>query len=278
MLADRYRAVRARSVALAASLTPEDAQLQSMPDASPAKWHLAHTSWFFEQFALGAETGYVPVDADWTYLFNSYYDAVGERHARPRRGMLSRPSLERVLAHREAVDERMGALFQRGLSDEVTTIVTLGLQHEQQHQELLLTDIKHAFWSQPLLPAWREDLPVPAAATASPLGWVEGTEGVVEIGAAPWPGSDAFAFDSESPRHRTFLQRHALADRLVTNAEYRDFIEQGATASPATGSAPDGRPSRPKAGAHRCTGTTTSNASSPWAGCARSTRMPRCAT
>ena len=225
--------MRARSRALAASLTPEDAQLQSMADASPAKWHLAHTTWFFEQFALGADPAYVPVEAGWGYLFNSYYDAVGERHARPRRGMLSRPSLVQVLAHREAVDARMDALLRAGPARSVAQVVELGLQHEQQHQELLLTDIKHAFWSQPLRPAWRDDLPQPPAARAAPLRWVTGAEGIVEVGAPSWPASDAFAFDSESPRHRAVLHPHALADRLVTNGEYREFIDAGGYRDPA---------------------------------------------
>lgn len=230
-LEQRYGRVRARSVALAASLSPEDAQLQSMEDASPAKWHLAHTSWFFEQFALGADPGYVPLDAGWTYLFNSYYDAVGERHERPRRGMLSRPSLAQVLSHRSSVDARMERLL-RDPAPRVAQIVAMGLQHEQQHQELLLTDIKHAFSSQPLKPAWRDDLPLPPPARDVPLRWIEGAEGIVEIGAAPWPENDAFAFDNESPRHRTLLQPHALANRPVTNGEYRDFIDDGGYREP----------------------------------------------
>ena len=203
-----------------------------MPDASPAKWHLAHTSWFFEQFVLGAEPGYAPLDPEWAYLFNSYYDAVGERHARPARGMLSRPRLARVLAHREAVDARMEVLLRVGPAPDIAQVVELGLQHEQQHQELLLTDIKHAFWSQPLRPAWRTDLPIPPAAAPSPMRWCAGIEGIVEAGAPPWPGSGTFAFDNESPRHRTFLSPHALADRLVTNAEYRAFVEQGGYRQP----------------------------------------------
>ena len=230
-LARRYRAVRARSVALAESLSPEDAQLQSMEDASPAKWHLAHTSWFFEQFALGADPAYVPLDANWAYLFNSYYDTVGERHARPRRGMLSRPSLAQVLAHRNSIDARMEVLLSDP-SPRVAQVVAMGLQHEQQHQELLLTDIKHAFWSQPLKPAWRTDLPLPPPAREVPLRWIDGVDGIVEIGAPPWPAHDAFAFDNESPRHGTLLQPHALANRLVTNGEYRDFIADGGYREP----------------------------------------------
>ena len=230
-LARRYRTVRARSVALAESLSPEDAQLQSMEDASPAKWHLAHTSWFFEQFALGADPAYVPLDANWAYLFNSYYDTVGERHARPRRGMLSRPSLAQVLAHRNSIDARMEVLL-RDPSPRVAQVVAMGLQHEQQHQELLLTDIKHAFWAQPLKPAWRTDLPLPPPTREVPLRWIDGLDGIVGIGAPPWPGHDAFAFDNESPRHRTLLHPHSLANRLVTNGEYRDFIADGGYREP----------------------------------------------
>ena len=230
-LADRYRELRARTLALAASLSAEDAQLQSMPDASPAKWHLAHTSWFFEQFALGADPGYVPVDPHWAYLFNSYYQRVGPRHARPRRGLLSRPSLRQVLEHRALVDERMDLLL-LDPSPRLLQVVELGLQHEQQHQELLLTDIKHAFWSQPLRPAWRDDLPTPPAAVEVPLRWIPGAEGIVEIGAPAWPADAAFAFDNESPRHRTLLQPHALANRPVTNAEFRAFVEEGGYREP----------------------------------------------
>ena len=202
-----------------------------MPEASPAKWHLGHTSWFFEQFALSADPPYVPIDAHWAYLFNSYYQRVGEAHARPRRGMLSRPTLRHVLDHRAAIDARMEAAL-RDPSPRMAQVVELGLQHEQQHQELLLTDIKHAFWSQPLRPPWRGDLPVPRAAEAAPLRWIAGAEGIVEAGAPAWPANDAFAFDSESPRHRVLLQPHALANRPVTNAEYRRFIEEGGYREP----------------------------------------------
>ena len=202
-----------------------------MPDASPAKWHLAHTSWFFEQFALGSRPGYVPVDPDWAFLFNSYYTQVGAMHPRPARGLLSRPALQQVLDHRAAVDARMDVLL-RDPPPRVAQVVELGLQHEQQHQELLLTDIKHAFWSQPLRPAWRADLPAAAPAAEVPLCWVAGGEGVVEVGAPPWPAHARFAYDNESPRHGTLLQPHALANRLVTNAEYRAFIEAGGYRDP----------------------------------------------
>ena len=202
-----------------------------MPDASPAKWHLAHTSWFFEQFVLSSDPAYVPVDAHWAYLFNSYYQRIGEAHARPHRGMLSRPTLRQVLGHRAAIDARMEAAL-RDPSPRTAQVVELGLQHEQQHQELLLTDIKHVFWSQPLRPAWRDDLPVPRAADEVPLGWVAGAEGIVEVGAPAWPANGAFAFDSESPRHRVLLQPHALANRPVTNAEFKRFIDEGGYREP----------------------------------------------
>ena len=231
-LAALYRHVRARSRALAAPLSAEDAMLQSMDDASPAKWHLAHTSWFFEQFVLAAQPGYHAIDGDWAYLFNSYYNSVGPMHARPRRGLLSRPSLAQVLAHRDAVDARMEPVL-RDPAPQAAQVVMLGLQHEQQHQELLLTDIKHAFWCHPLGPAYRDDLVAPPAASAAPLQWIAGAEGVVEIGAPPWPEHADFAFDNESPRHRAMLAPHALASRPVSNGEYRDFIADDGYRNPA---------------------------------------------
>ena len=238
-LAARYSHVRARSVALAAPLSPEDAMLQSMPDASPAKWHLAHSGWFFEQFVLGAQPGYRAIDADWAYLFNSYYQSVGPMHARPRRGLLSRPTLAQVLDYRAQVDARIAHGFERGDFDrEAQQRIVLGLQHEQQHQELLLTDIKHAFWCNPLRPAYRDDVALATGAggsvDAAPLRWIAGSEGVVEIGAPRWPeDGDAFAFDNESPRHRVLLQPHTLASRPVSNGDYRAFIDAGGYRSPA---------------------------------------------
>lgn len=151
----KFRAVRARSRLLAAGLSAEDAALQSMPDASPAKWHLAHTTWFFEQFVLGAEAGYVPVHPRWDYLFNSYYQSVGPMHARPQRGLLSRPGFDEVLAYRHEVEARIGDLLARSDDPELLRRITLGLHHEQQHQELLLTDIKHLFSLNPLEPAFK---------------------------------------------------------------------------------------------------------------------------
>jgi ergothioneine biosynthesis protein EgtB len=234
-LSRRYAEVRAATRGLAAPLSPEDAAVQSMEDASPAKWHLAHTTWFFEQFVLGVRPGYTPVAPEWHYLFNSYYNSAGPMHARPRRGLVSRPGLAEVLAYRGEVDARMERAFAAGEFDagELQRI-ELGLHHEQQHQELLLTDILHAFSCNPLLPAYRAHLPaVPRDADPGPLEWVRGAEGIVEIGAPGWPGSGSFAFDNESPRHRVLLQPHALANRLVTNAEYRLFVEDGGYGTPA---------------------------------------------
>jgi len=237
-LAARYSHVRARSVALAAPLSPEDAMLQSMPDASPCKWHLAHSTWFFEQFVLGAQPGYCAIDAHWAYLFNSYYQSVGPMHARPQRGLLSRPTLAQVLDYRAQVDTRIALGFERGNFDRVSQQqIELGLQHEQQHQELLLTDLKHAFWCNPLRPAYRDDLRPTrprVASAAGPLRWIAGAEGIVEIGAARWPQvARQFSFDQESPRHRALLAPHALAQRPVSNADYRGFIEAGGYRMPA---------------------------------------------
>ncbi len=233
VLAARFARVRARTAQLAAPLSAEDAMVQSMPDASPAKWHLAHSTWFFEQFVLGAEAGYVPVNTDWLYLFNSYYQSVGPMHARLHRGLVSRPGLDEVRGYRDEVEARMARAFAQNRFDgDVLRRIELGLHHEQQHQELLLTDIKHALWSNPLRPAYRDDLAPAPTRPAAPMTWVDGATGVVEIGAPPWPDSADFAFDSESPRHSVLLQPHALASRPVTNAEYRDFILDGGYRAP----------------------------------------------
>ena len=226
-LAARYRTVRARSIALAAPLSAEDAMVQSMPDASPTKWHLAHTTWFFERFVLGAQPHYAPVDPQWDYLFNSYYNSVGPMHARPRRGLVSRPSLVEVLEYREEVDARMARRFEAGdLDAQDARVLLLGTHHEQQHQELLLTDIKHALWCNPLAPAYREDLPH-RTGPETPLRWIARDEAIVELGAAPWPQAASFAYDNESPRHRALVGAHALASRPVSNGEYAQFVADG---------------------------------------------------
>ena len=232
-LAARYRGVRACTQALAAPLSAEDAMVQSMPDASPAKWHLAHTTWFFERFVLARQPGYRAVEPRWDVLFNSYYQSVGPMHARPRRGLLSRPSLDDVLGYRETIDARVARRFEAGdLDDDALQVLMLGTHHEQQHQELLLTDIKHALWCNPLRPAYRSDLSRTPAA-AMPLRWTAHAESIVEVGADAWPQAPAFAFDNESSRHRVLVSAHALAQRPVSNAEYRAFIDDGGYADPA---------------------------------------------
>lgn len=229
-ISDAYRAVRARSCALAAPLSAEDACVQSMPDASPAKWHLAHTSWFFERFVLAAHApGYREFHERFEYLFNSYYFTVGQMHLRPRRGLITRPSLTEVLDYRAHVDAAVAKLLEREQGNpELEFLVVLGMHHEQQHQELLLTDIKHLFAQNPLLPAYVER-PGPVADDAAPLRWIRGGAGLVEVGHA----GEGFAFDNETPRHRVLLGEHSLASRLVTNAEYREFIDAGGYAEPA---------------------------------------------
>ena len=227
-LAARYAAVRARSVELAAPVSAEDAMLQSMPDASPTKWHLAHTTWFFETFVLAALPGHRAVDATWQVLFNSYYQSVGPQHARPQRGLLSRPSLAAVLDYRARIDAGLhDAIAQGRLDEALRRRVELGLQHEQQHQELMLTDLLHALSCNPLRPAYRDDLPARGDA-AGTMAWQRFDEAIVEIGAAPWPeATNDFAFDAESPRHRALIGPFALATRPVTCGEYRAFIHDG---------------------------------------------------
>src|SRR5438067_7033358 len=201
--AARYAAVRAATQALAAPLSAEDCALQSMPDASPVKWHLAHTTWFFETFVLEPhEPGFVPFDPSFRYLFNSYYNGVGARHPRPQRGLLTRPSLEGVLAWRRDIDRRLGALLaSRGASGgELAALVALGLQHEQQHQELILTDVKHLLAQNPLSPAYH-DAPPGESGAPGPLEWIDYPGGLAEIGHA----GASFAFDNEAPRHRVYL-------------------------------------------------------------------------
>lgn len=225
-LASRFAAVRALSADLVAPLSDADATIQSMDDASPAKWHLAHTTWFFETFVLRDHVpGYRLFDERWPFLFNSYYEAEGQRHARPRRGMLSRPSLDEILRYRAAVDAALLAVLP-DLSEEARSLVDLGCHHEEQHQELLLTDILHHFSINPLEPAiWPGDAKVPVA-LPGPITWLEGRAGTVEIGAFA-QSSQSFAFDCEGPRHTQLLHPHALADRTVTNGEWAAFIADG---------------------------------------------------
>jgi ergothioneine biosynthesis protein EgtB len=222
-----FERVRSRTLALAAPLSAEDACVQSMPEASPTKWHLAHTTWFFEQFLLGRDARYEPVNRDWHYLFNSYYQSVGPMHARPHRGLLTRPSLDEILRYRAIVDERMAGLIAAHEDAETAERVILGLHHEQQHQELILTDIKHLLSCNPLEPAYGDIGPRGRSAAVA-LAFIPGAEGIQEIG----HGGDGFAFDCETPRHRTLLHPHALANRLVTNAEFREFIDDGGYETP----------------------------------------------
>jgi ergothioneine biosynthesis protein EgtB len=224
-LAEDFRATRALIEALVAPLSDADASVQSMPDASPAKWHLAHTTWFWETFLLRDHApGYRLFNADWPYLFNSYYEAEGARLGRALRGMLSRPSLAEVLAWRAHVTQAMAPL----LADRaLEPLIRLGIAHEQQHTELLLTDIKHAFFANPLGPAmWPAEARsrhAPAARAAAP-GWHQHPGGIAWVGD---DGTRGFAFDNEGPRHRVLLEPFALADQLITNAEWAEFIAAG---------------------------------------------------
>jgi ergothioneine biosynthesis protein EgtB len=226
-LASRLFATRRLTLDLAAPLSDADATIQPFPDASPAKWHLAHTTWFFETFVLRDHApGYLMFDERWAYLFNSYYEAEGPRHARPRRGMLSRPSLDEVRAYRAHVDETLDAALP-ALAPRALDLIELGINHEQQHQELFLTDLLATLAENPLEPAYGT-LPPPACFAVEPLTFHSGREGIVEIGAR----DDGFAFDSERPRHRQFLAAHKLANRRVTNREWREFIQDGGYATP----------------------------------------------
>jgi len=220
-----YSRVRAQSLSLCDTLAAEDFVVQSMPDVSPTKWHLAHTSWFFERFLLQEfVTDYVPFHDAYDYLFNSYYYTVGQMHRRPERGLLSRPTVREIMNYRRHVDEAMNRLLtERGEDPDVAFLATLGLHHEQQHQELILTDIKHVFSRNPMKPALSDQLRKPPAAEAGVMRWVRGAEGPQEIGAA----GKSFCFDNETPRHTELLHPHELGSRLITNREYREFIEDG---------------------------------------------------
>jgi len=214
---------RALTVALTAPLSDADATVQSMPDASPAKWHLAHTTWFLETFVLRDHVpGYAAFDPSFAYLFNSYYEAEGARHSRTARGLLTRPALDRILAWRAHVDAAV-AVAMPSLGEDARALITLGIHHEQQHQELLQTDILHLFAQNPLAPAlWDHPRTAPAA-LPDPIRWITGRTGIVQIG----HDGTGFAFDCEGPRHDVLLHPHALADRPVTNAEWLHFIADG---------------------------------------------------
>jgi ergothioneine biosynthesis protein EgtB len=227
-LLQRYRRVRHASLDLAAPLCAEDMVIQSMPDASPTRWHLAHTTWFFEHFVLARQENFRPWRDGWDYLFNSYYYSVGEMYKRPQRGLLSRPTVTEVLEYREHTDERMTRMIETSHGDaEFDFLVILGLNHEQQHQELLLTDIKHAFSLNPLKPAYRADFKPPAT-RQNAMRFHDVLGGTLEIGADP---SD-FCFDNETPRHRVLLNDFSIASRPVNNAEFTEFIADGAYRRP----------------------------------------------
>jgi ergothioneine biosynthesis protein EgtB len=229
-LASRYREVRSRTEWLCEPLQTEDFVVSSMPDVSPTKWHLAHTSWFFETFVLAPhEQSYHSPDARYAFLFNSYYVQAGERHCRAQRGLATRPTVGEVFAYRAHVDEAVLALLDRIAEDTehpAVPLIELGVQHEQQHQELLVTDIKHVFWMNPLRPAYRPRLKEESGGVSSrALDWVSVADGVYRIGHAPETGG--FAFDNEGPPHRVFLEPYRIASRLATNGEYLAFVEDG---------------------------------------------------
>ena len=219
---DHFQHVRSHSEKLVEGLSDADTTAQSMDDASPAKWHLAHTSWFFETFLLRDNvSGYRLFDEAYPYLFNSYYEAEGARHARPERGLLTRPSLADVMSYRSQVDDAMAGAM-AAFPEKLLDLVELGLNHEQQHQELLLTDILHLFSRNPLKPVY-SSAPPERAFEPEPVQWIEGRTGIQQIG---YEGPD-FAFDCEGPRHDVLLYPHAIANRPVTNGDWLEFIEDG---------------------------------------------------
>ena len=228
-LAERFLAVRAQTEALAWPLTPEDCQLQSMPDASPTKWHLAHLTWFFETFILEKyEAAFEPFDARFRVLFNSYYNGIGDKHPRSERGLISRPALAEVLAYRAQVNERILAVLSKSpvaSGSELTQLLTLGLHHEQQHQELILTDIKHALSRNPAKPAYAKRWPL-ARIAPQPLRWHSYAGGLVQHGTDAQTPNE-FVFDNETPRHSVYLAPFELASRPVTNGDWLAFMADG---------------------------------------------------
>ena len=223
--ASRYREVRAATARLCDPLQTEDYVVSSMPDVSPTKWHLAHTSWFFETFVLAPFLpDYRALHPKYAFLFNSYYVQAGERHCRAQRGLVTRPSVAEVYAYRSHVDahmEQLIAAIDHDPHHPAAAVLELGMHHEQQHQELLLTDIKHVFWTNPMRPAYRADVRV--ASVPTPQGWAFIEAGIQEIGF----GDAGFHFDNEGPRHKTYLQHSVLAHRLTTNGEFAEFIADG---------------------------------------------------
>ena len=225
----RYRDVRAATVALALPLSDADATVQSMPDASPAKWHLAHTTWFFESMVLATDSSnYKAFDERFNFLFNSYYESVGARQPRPLRGLLTRPTLREILGYREYVDVAIAQLLQRTPTEKALKVIELGCHHEQQHQELLLTDILHLFAQNPLRPAYKDSVPLPVDPIDRSQTYLGFPGGLVDIGHR----GESFAFDCESPRHTVCIEPYRLSDRLVTNGEWAEFIEDGGYRDP----------------------------------------------
>jgi len=224
-LPTQYESVRALTVELTGTLMAEDTVVQSMPDVSPTKWHLAHVTWFFERFILEAHVpGYQVFDDRYDFILNSYYYTAGQMYARPKRGLLSRPTLVEVLDYRKHVDDAMlHLLSKRGDEDEIAFLATIGLHHEQQHHELILTDIKHVFSCNPMKPAVNPTLPHPPTSQAATLAFENVAGGIARIGA----NSENFCFDNETPRHDALLHDHRIANRLVTNGEYLEFIKAG---------------------------------------------------
>jgi ergothioneine biosynthesis protein EgtB len=229
ILADRLFDCRVQTTALTAGLTDADATVQSMEDASPTKWHLAHTTWFFEEFVLAPYApGYRPVNAQYRYLFTSYYDAVGPRHPRPLRGLLSRPTLAEIVDYRQRIDDALRGLLAGSPPQPALALIELGIQHEQQHQELLLTDLLHLFAQNPLRPVHHGRCDADCADTAPELNWIGFPGGHYDVGHAG-PG---FAFDCERPRHAVVLAPYMLANRPVTNQEWIEFIVDGGYRTP----------------------------------------------
>jgi len=231
-LADRFREVREFSAHLCETLEPEDYVVQSMPDVSPTKWHLAHTSWFFETFILKVwMPRYRTAIPQYAYLFNSYYNAAGDMHRRDLRGLISRPTVEETYRYRESIDDAVLELIETAgeeLLEQMEPVLILGLHHEQQHQELLVTDIKNVFAQNPLYPVYRERDSTPERRSISPAQFVNFEESMVEIG----HDGRGFSYDNEGPQHRAFVPACSLASRPVTNGEYLAFIESGAYARP----------------------------------------------
>lgn len=226
-LADRFVQVRAHTERLAARLSAEDQTAQSMPEASPTKWHRGHTTWFFEEFVLAADPTYRRVDQTYQFLFNSYYNTVGDRHPRPKRGLITRPSAAQVGQYRQAVDDLLVAALTAGVCDELAAVVELGLHHEQQHQELLLMDVKHLLWQNSTRPIYQEAV-LPSAVERA-LSWQHQEAGPVLVG----HDGTGFAFDNEGPIHRQWIEPTDICNRLVTNGEWLEFMSDGGYRNPA---------------------------------------------